>query len=79
MLPGIANTVLADFTDHRTPGALNAIYAHYGKAGFLQEGSARCPRLAGRAGKEYAYSSAGTELTAHILETVYKRCTTRRC
>ncbi|REM95993.1 class A beta-lactamase-related serine hydrolase, partial [Mycobacterium tuberculosis] len=27
MLPERANTVLADFTDHRTPDALNAVYA----------------------------------------------------
>lgn len=31
MLPARANTVLADFTDHRTPGQLNAVYARYGQ------------------------------------------------
>lgn len=69
MLPERANTVLEDFTDHRTPSELNTLYAHYGKADFFKDLHAveidRAP------GKDYAYSSAGTELTAHILETVY--------
>lgn len=71
MLPERANTVLADFTDRRTPGELNLIYAHYGKTDFFKDLHAvEIPRMPG---KKYAYSSAGTELTAHILETVYKR------
>ena len=37
MLPARANTVLADFTDHRTPGELNAVYAGYGQADFLRD------------------------------------------
>ncbi|MCU1161280.1 serine hydrolase domain-containing protein [Stenotrophomonas maltophilia] len=70
MLPERANTVLEDFTDHRVPGELSALYAHYGKPNFLRDLHAvRIPRMPG---KEYAYSSAGTELTAHILEGVYK-------
>jgi len=70
MLPAEANTVLADFTDQRTPGELNAIYAHYGKADFFRDlHGARIPRMPG---KQYAYSSTGTELAAHVLETVYK-------
>ncbi|AVK73101.1 serine hydrolase domain-containing protein [Stenotrophomonas maltophilia] len=70
MLPERANTVLEDFTDHRVPGELSALYAHYGKPDFLRDLHAvRIPRMSG---KEYAYSSAGTELTAHILEGVYK-------
>ncbi|HGM7311980.1 TPA: serine hydrolase domain-containing protein [Stenotrophomonas maltophilia] len=70
MLPERANTVLEDFTDHRVPGELSALYAHYGKPDFLRDLYAvRIPRMPG---KEYAYSSAGTELTAHILEGVYK-------
>jgi CubicO group peptidase (beta-lactamase class C family) len=69
MLPEEANTVLADFTDHSTPRALNALYAHYGKADFLNDlHTVDIPRMPG---KEYAYSSAGTELAAHILERVY--------
>lgn len=71
MLPERANTVLADFTDHRTPGELNAIYAHYGKADFFKD--LHTVEISQAPGKDYAYSSAGTELTAHILETVYKR------
>ena len=71
MLPERANTVLADFTDQRTPRELNAIYAHYGKADFLRDLHAVEIRRA--PGKDYAYSSSGTELAAHILEGVYKR------
>lgn len=71
MLPERANTVLADFTDHRTPGELNALYAGYGKADFLKDLHAVEIRQA--PGKDYAYSSAGTQLAAHILETVYQR------
>ncbi|KRG51046.1 serine hydrolase domain-containing protein [Stenotrophomonas maltophilia] len=70
MLPERANTVLEDFTDHRVPGELSTLYAQYGKPDFLRDLHAvRIPRMPG---KEYAYSSAGTELTAHILEGVYK-------
>ncbi len=71
MLPERANTVLADFTDHRTPAALNAIYTGYGKADFFRDLHAVEIRQA--PGKDYAYSSAGTQLAAHILETLYKR------
>lgn len=71
MLPERANTVLADFTDHRTPSELNAIYTRYGKADFFRDLHAVEIRKA--PGTDYAYASAGTELTAHILETVYKR------
>ena len=71
MLPARANTVLADFTDHRTPGELNAVYAQYGQADFFRD--LHTVEIGGTPGKEYAYSSAGTELVAHILEVVYKR------
>lgn len=70
MLPEQANKVLEDFTDHRTPAALNALYEGYGKAGFLED--LHAVQISKAPGKDYAYSSAGTELTAHILETVYK-------
>ena len=69
MLPERANTVLADFTDPRTPGELNAIYAGYGKADFFRDLHAVQIRQA--PGRDYAYSSTGTELVAHVLETVY--------
>lgn len=71
MLPTRANTVLADFTDHRTPGELNAVYARYGQADFFRD--LHTVEIGGTPGKEYAYSSAGTELVAHILEVIYKR------
>lgn len=70
MLPERANTVLADFTDQRTPQELNAIYARYDKADFFRD--LHAVEIHEAPGKDYAYSSAGTELTAHILETVYK-------
>jgi len=69
MLPEHANTVLADFTDRRTPGELNAIYARYGKADFFRD--LHAVEIRRMPGKDYAYSSAGTELVAHVLETVY--------
>src|SRR3546814_11248524 len=71
MLPDRANTVLEDFTDQRTPHELNAIYARYTKADFFRDLHAVKIRQA--PGKNYAYSSTGTELAAHILEAVYKR------
>ncbi len=71
MLPERANAVLDDFTDHSTPPELNAIYAHYGKPEFFSDlHTVEIPRAPG---KVYAYSSTGTELTADILEQVYKR------
>lgn len=70
MLPERANTVLADFTDQRTPRELNAVYAGYGKADFLKD--LHAVEIRQMPGKDYAYSSAGTQLAAHILETVYK-------
>ena len=70
MLPERANTVLADFTDQRTPGELNAIYANYGKADFFRD--LHAVEIGRAPGKEYAYSSTGTELVAHVLEVVYK-------
>lgn len=71
MLPERANAVLADFTDHRVPAELNALYAHYGKPEFLRD--LHAVQITRVPGKDYAYSSAGTELVAHILEVVYQR------
>lgn len=70
MLPERANTILADFTDHSTPRELNAIYAHYGKPEFFRD--LHAVEISRKPGKDYSYSSTGTELTAHILEVVYK-------
>lgn len=70
MLPERANTVLADFTDQSTPGELNAIYARYGKDDFFRD--LHAVEIGQSPGKDYAYSSTGTELAAHVLETVYK-------
>lgn len=70
MLPERANEVLEKFTDQRTPLELNAVYTNYGKADFFRD--LHTVEIRRMPGKEYAYSSSGTELTAHILETVYK-------
>ncbi|WP_226941482.1 serine hydrolase domain-containing protein [Janthinobacterium violaceinigrum] len=69
MLPLQVNTVLKDFTAHATPAKLNAAYAGYGQRQFWQD--LHTVSLNGPLGKDYAYSSAGTELVAHVLETIY--------
>eukprot|EP01133_Synstelium_polycarpum_P018438 gene18438-22066_t len=69
MLPLQVNTVLQDFTAHATPAKLNAAYADYGQAQFWQD--LHTVNIKGPLGKDYAYSSAGTELVAHALETIY--------
>lgn len=69
MLPLQVNTVLQDFTAHATPSKLNAAYAGYGQAQFWQD--LHTVNIKGPLGKDYAYSSAGTELVAHALETIY--------
>jgi CubicO group peptidase (beta-lactamase class C family) len=71
MLPERANKVLEDFTNQRTPDELNAIYLRYGKADFFRD--LHAVEIHEAPGNDYAYSSTGTELAAHILETVYKR------
>ena len=69
MLPLQVNTVLKDFTAHATPAKLNAAYANYGQQQFWQD--LHTVRIEGPLGKDYAYSSAGTELIAHTLEKIY--------
>ncbi|MCM2565449.1 serine hydrolase domain-containing protein [Janthinobacterium kumbetense] len=69
MLPLQVNTVLQDFTAHATPAKLNAAYANYGQPQFWQD--LHTVNINGPLGKDYAYSSAGTELVAHALETIY--------
>lgn len=69
MMPLQVNTVLKDFTAHTTPAQLNAAYATYGQPQFWQE--LHIVSIHGPLGKDYAYSSAGTELIAHTLEKIY--------
>lgn len=69
MLPLQVNTILKDFTAHATPAKLNAAYASYGQQQFWQD--LHTVSIQGPLGKDYAYSSAGTELIAHTLETIY--------
>ena len=69
MLPLQVNKVLEDFTAHGTPAKLNAAYANYGQQQFWQD--LRTVSIKGPLGKDYAYSSAGTELVAHTLEKIY--------
>jgi len=69
MLPLRVNTVLKDFAAHATPAKLNAAYANYGQQQFWQD--LHTVDIKGPLGKDYAYSSAGTELIAHTLEKIY--------
>lgn len=69
MLPLQVNTVLKDFTDHGTPGKLNLAYANYGQPQFWKD--LHQVDIDGPLGKNYAYSSVGTELVAHALERIY--------
>ncbi|MFZ4875289.1 serine hydrolase domain-containing protein [Janthinobacterium sp. Mn2066] len=69
MLPLQVNTILKDFPAHATPAKLNAAYANYGQQQFWQD--LHTVSIKGPLGKDYAYSSAGTELIAHTLEKIY--------
>lgn len=69
MLPLQVNTILQDFTEHATPAKLNAAYASYGQQQFWQD--LHTVSINGPLGKDYAYSSAGTELIAHTLEKIH--------
>ena len=69
MLPLQVNTVLKDFTAHATPAKLNAAYANYGQQQFWRD--LHTVSIEGPLGKDYVYSSAGTELIAHTLEKIY--------
>lgn len=70
MLPLEASVVLQDFPNHATPGKINAIYSNYGRTEFLRD--LHDVSIDKSPGHEYSYSSVGTELTALILESVYK-------
>ena len=69
LLPERAEAALVDFTDHATPAKLTAAYAGYDKAAFLSD--LRDVSLFSAPGRQYSYSSVGTELGAHVLEQVY--------
>lgn len=69
MLPLQVNEVLRDFTAHDTPAKLNAAYADYGQPQFWQD--LHTVSIKGPLGKDYAYSSVGTELVAHTLEKIH--------
>lgn len=69
MLPLHVNAILKTFTAHATPARLNAAYANYGQLQFWQD--LHTVDIEGPLGKNYAYSSAGTELIAHTLEKIY--------
>lgn len=69
MLPLPVNTILKDFTAHGTPAKLNAAYADYSREQFWQD--LHTVNIKSPLGKDYAYSSAGTELVAHTLEKIY--------
>ncbi|SHL16211.1 CubicO group peptidase, beta-lactamase class C family [Chitinophaga jiangningensis] len=70
MLPLEANTILEQFTDHSTPARLNTLYRNYKKEDFLTD--LHQVSIDTVPGYKYAYSSAGTQLMAAILEKVYK-------
>lgn len=69
MLPLKVNTLLKDFPRHATPGKLNLAYASYGQRQFWQD--LHRVSIKGPLGKDYAYSSAGTELVAYTLEKIH--------
>jgi CubicO group peptidase (beta-lactamase class C family) len=70
MLPDKANEILERFPDHNTPADLNEVYQDYGKAEFMAD--LRAITIEAEPGASYSYSSVGTELSAHILESIYE-------
>lgn len=73
--PNILPTSLAplltkDFLKHDSPAKINAILKTYTKNDFLED--LHKIHIDTIPGFKYAYSSAATELTAHILEQVYQ-------
>lgn len=70
MLPFEANKVLQDFTNHNTPAKINEVFKNYSQKDFLKD--LHKVKIDTIPGYKYSYSSAGTELTAYILEKVYK-------
>lgn len=70
MLPLELNQIMDDFLNYETPAKINTILENYSQTKFLQD--LHSIKMDTIPGYKYVYSSAGTELTAHILETVYK-------
>ncbi len=64
------NQIMDDFLNYETPAKINTILENYSQTKFLQD--LHSIKMDTIPGYKYVYSSAGTELTAHILETVYK-------
>lgn len=70
ILPGTLNHVLSNFLEYETPTKLNSILGSYSQSEFLED--LHTIEIETKPGVNYSYSSAGTELIAHILETVYE-------
>jgi len=70
MLPLEMNAIMGDFLNHETPANINTVLENYNQTKFFQD--LHTIKIDTIPGYKYAYSSAGTELSAHILETVYK-------
>ncbi|KPE49238.1 serine hydrolase [Chryseobacterium indologenes] len=71
MLPLEANTILQNFAAHDTPEKINTLYLNYGKKDFLND--LHQVKIDTLSGHKYAYSSAGTQLLASVVEKVYSR------
>ncbi len=70
MLPLELNPILADFLNYETPTKINEVLSDYDKTDFLID--IHTIKIDTIPGFKPSYSSAGTELTAYILEKVYK-------
>lgn len=70
MLPFEANTILQNFTNHDTPAKINELYKNYDQKDFLRD--LHKVKIDTVPGYKYSYSSAGSQLTAFILEKVYQ-------
>lgn len=71
ILPTNLNPLLTtEFLEHDTPSKVNSILENYTQDLFLED--LHTVEIDTIPGINYSYSTAGTELTAHILENVYK-------
>ena len=69
ILPLEINSLLTDFLNYETPTKINKSLKKYNKTLFLED--LHTIKIDTVPGTNYSYSSAGTELTAHILENIY--------